>query len=470
MLPRAPVAHGNGMDKVKVKKAIENQAAVLCFDAAVKNNCMAYHAILTDKNNTFETTYEEYTNVWNATKSDMAEGRALLGILNHVQQILPPTTTGSLEILTDSQNTIKWTSVKYTASRAAKPGGEIWVGVQKIQESMAGIKFQYTWIPGHPKPCTDFKKNAHAYLITKVHHRACSLRRNMEQESCTIHIQEIETGTIYYNNKRDFRSVNTLLKEEDSKEHLYQYLSAKFPEYVQLIDVNARGTFGSKLQLHEIKCAAGYNHYRCRDKLINPLVTDKCDACGALEDWTHILTCRINCEKNKKFLNDLKQQLLKFGTLQDDIERFIHEIGEFFKGRNNMRGTQALLGYKYLFRGIVVNDWFGTDDSKGTYHVFNKIIVRLCVKHYVALWRARNERKNDPVLRKQRFLEWAENENALLKNHIDPNVARYLEQYDSIKKMSADAIKLWLHNLHTFKKNSKHVVTNDIRSFLVPRS
>ena len=454
----------------KTIEAIENHTAILYFDAAVKKNCMAYHGIITDQKNSFESTYKEATNAWHATKSDLAEGQALLGVLHHIQRKIPSTTNGSFEILTDSQNVVKWTSVTYTASRASKPGGEIWVSIQKIQETLKNIKFSYTWIPDHPKPCTNFNQNAHAYLITKTHQWACDLRRNMEQEITTVTIPEIEIDTIHYNGKRDFRSMNTLLKEEDSKFYTYNYISKKFPQYANMIDIDARSVFGSGLKPHEIKCAAGFNHYVCRDHLINPLITDKCDLCGLTEDLVHILTCRANYQENIKFLTDLKSHLLKIDTQKPDIIRFISDIGDFLEGRQDVRGTQTLVGHKNLFRGIVVKDWYGSDDSKGMYHVLNKIIVCKCVKHYTALWRARNHHRNNAVLRKERLLEWVEKETTLFKNHTNPNVARYLEQYDSIKKMSADAIQLWLHNLHTFKKNAENDCNNNILSFLVPRS
>ena len=75
--------------------------------------------------NSFEEVLRDGTNVWHATNSYFAEGRALYGILHHLKDIIPRTTSGTLQILTNSKNTIKWTSLTYTASRASKPGGKI---------------------------------------------------------------------------------------------------------------------------------------------------------------------------------------------------------------------------------------------------------------------------------------------------------------------------------------------------------
>ena len=100
----------------------------------------------------------------------------------------------------------------------------------------------------------------------------------------------------------------------------------------------------------------------------------------------------------------------------------------------------------------------------------NKIIVYNCVTYYGEIWRLRNERRNHEVAKKERLLEWAKSEYTLFKNHTDANVSRYFANYYMLKNWSADAIKNWLINLHTFKKNSDcRRDTGDIRSYLLPQ-
>ena len=43
-----------------------------------------------------------------------------------------------------------------------------------------------------------------------------------------------------------------------------------------------------------------------------------------------------------------------------------------------------------LFRGYIVKDWFGDNDSETKYHEANKIIVRQCVRWYQKCWTQRN--------------------------------------------------------------------------------
>lgn len=64
---------------------------------------------------------------------------------------------------------------------------------------------------------------------------------------------------------------------------------------------------------------------------------------------------------------------------------------KYLQGHKLMTGTQALIGYKNIFRGAIVKDWHGNNDSESRYTNSNKIIVHDSVSHYARLWRIRNE-------------------------------------------------------------------------------
>ena len=75
--------------------------------------------------------------------------------------------TGSLEILIDSKNAVKWCTQTFTVSISSKPRGEIWESVQQICQNVYHVKITFTNILEHSKPCHYFGKNATGYLITK---------------------------------------------------------------------------------------------------------------------------------------------------------------------------------------------------------------------------------------------------------------------------------------------------------------
>ena len=255
---------------------------------------MGYCGIFTNNTNDYEISHTDGTNTWFSNKSDFAEGRAWLGILEFMSTTLPNNIMGEICVMTDSRNVIKWKSQTYTPSKAAKLGGEIWTEIQRKVDMFPNLIFTYEWVLGHPKREPNFHENKSAYLITRAHNEACMIRRNMEQRNDTTELQLLESGAILHHGKRQDRSINALIKEEDVFSCTTRYIHQKFPLYTNLIDIKARGVFGAGLANHELKCITGFNHHGRRESLINPILDDKCDVCRCPEDWNHIMTYRIN--------------------------------------------------------------------------------------------------------------------------------------------------------------------------------
>ena len=68
----------------------------------------------------------------------------------------------------------------------------------------------------------------------------------------------------------------------------------------------------------------------------------------------------------------------------------INAIIEYFKGPNNYRIAQEVIGLKYLFQGFICHDWFGVSNTK-KYTRQNKIIIRECIKFYHSYWMHQND-------------------------------------------------------------------------------
>lgn len=266
---------------------------------------MGYCGIFTNSNNKYEILHTNGTNNWYSNKSDFAEGCVWLGILELMSTKVRNNITGEICVMTDSRNVIKWTSQIYTPRKAANPGGEIWTAIQRTMKRFPNVTFTYEWVPGHPKREYNFSENKSAYLITRVHNEAFTIHRNMEQQNDTIKLKLLESGSILRYGKRQDRSINALIRQEDVFQCTTRYIHQKFPLYANLIDIKARDVFGAGLVNHELKCITGFNHHGRREALINPLLDDKCDVCRCPEDWNHILTCRINTTEHVKFIATL---------------------------------------------------------------------------------------------------------------------------------------------------------------------
>ena len=470
-LPTPPPVEHTETNTVRViTEAIESGVALACSDAAVKGTAMAFSAILTNTSNDFEHEICASTNIWHDKKSDAAEGRGLLAIFEFLRKNLHEDTRGAIEIYSDSQNAIKWSLQRITYSKAAKPNGEIWAPIQDTIQFFKKIKFTLSYVKSHPKKDILFHQNAANYLIFECNKRAVKLRSDTEEATCTITLPEIENGCVFYQDVRETRSINTLIKEHDADSSLMSYVQHRFPETYQLIDIRARYAFPKGVERHVVKFSIGFNHHGCRENLFHQKLSSACDICGVEEGWAHILTCPYMRSRNKEFLLKLHNKLRKINECQDDVDLFIQNIGLFLNGHSNMTGTQAAIGYKNIFRGFIVRDWFGSNESQQKFGELNRVIVHDAVTHYAANWRVRNLRRNSQECQKERLLEWAKGENASVENFKTPVLARYMQNYDRIMTMTPDKIKKWLIALHSLRKKSRNSVTNDIRAFCIPTS
>ena len=89
-----------------------------------------------------------------------------------------------------------------------------------------------------------------------------------------------------------------------------------------------------------------------------------------------------------KFIETLKQKLLKIemtSEMEEQMTRMITNIHRYLNQEQDIGGTQALVGYKYLFRGVIVSDWFGSNESEIRYVDLNTVIIHACVNYYMTL-------------------------------------------------------------------------------------
>lgn len=116
-----------------------------------------------------------------------------------------------------------------------------------------------------------------------------------------------------------------------------------------------------------------------------------------------------------------------------------------------------------------MKDWYSNNDTEVRYSKYNRIIVQVCVKYYNDCWRARNQRRNSPDLRRKILLEWYANEIAALENLRHPQVSKYISAgAERILNASNNSIQQWLIAMHTIRKTGAMNDSMDIRSFFQP--
>lgn len=427
------VPNTENIDLQKLHMTITNKTALACTDTATKRTAMAFVCIFTTLINQFEIITQGNTNRWHLNNNDAREGRDVLEILHTYTQGLSHNTTGEITIFTDLKNTIKWIESPLTASRAAKPCGEIWAQCQRIMARFSGISVIFSHVKGHPTRVTSFNENKEAYLILKCNDAARALRRYTEEANVTINLPIIEQGSIFVNNTRDFRSINAIISTQDAQSQEIEYFRNKFPTSFQFIDIQARHHFPKQLDICRLKCTSGFNHTATREKIFNKHQDEKCDVCGVNETWDHIIRCPCQRQISLKFLETLREKLRKISKLHAAIDTFVSDMVCYIQ-TGVERGTLALLGHRYVYRGVIVKDWFGADDRCSRYSDVNATLAKLCVDFYITQWKRRNERRNSQVIRKERLLEWAQREYNDPQNQLNIKTARYLQNFAQIRK------------------------------------
>lgn len=313
-----------------------------------------------------------------------------------------------------------------------------------------------------------FSQNKAHYLIHKCTTHVADVYTHTKNATTPITLPELEIGTFFLNKKRESRSVNTIVKTYDAMQSKRQCVTKRFLSTHHLIDINARHTFTTGTKRHVIKCVYRFNHHAVQENIFNPLMSTRCDIYGGEETWEHILRCPSMFEANQSFITKLKDKLNKLDTDGCDITRFFNNISLYLAGMDKLEGSQAVIGYCQLFRGFIVNDWFGVNALEGKYAAPNRIIVFEAVSHYCINWRSRNNRRNSDIVKRERILNWTKAEKLNFQNYKSSHLASYMANYDRVVKLDTDSIQRWLISLHTLRKKTVRPDSMDIRSFFLP--
>ena len=203
------------------------------------------------------------------------------------------------------------------------------------------------------------------------------------------------------------RSVNEYFREHDSFEALKQFVDKKFKEHAPIIDLKARYGF-KRATTSMLKCAYRFNQHASRDKLINEYPDNTCIRCSCLEDWLHVVKCSEAYEIREKWNKVVTHKIItmaKSEEIKSQALLFFRTIEDFLNEETVIETTQTEIGYKNLFRGFIVKDWFGYNEDETKYHQMNKMIVQQCVKLYVKCWKYRNTLVQEDTKTKERLLK-----------------------------------------------------------------
>ena len=97
---------------------------------------------------------------------------------------------------------------------------------------------------------------------------------------------------------------------------------------------------------------------------------------------------------------------------------------------------------KWLFRGIIIRAWFGTNFGVTKYGSYNRIIIRHYLNYYWTCWLHRNEVANNRIVQRDRIRLWYDNERNRALNGDYPQVVKYArENHINTEQKSNEYIK-----------------------------
>ena len=123
--------------------------------------------------------------------------------------------TREIQLYTDSDSIIKFIHKTNTASRDAKPNGEIFVLIRNVIYTIPEVKFNIQIFFNQLNHTSTFSENPPKYLLSKWKMTACTIRKDTNSTNLTILLPEIEYGTITLQNSRDKISKNIIIKTID---------------------------------------------------------------------------------------------------------------------------------------------------------------------------------------------------------------------------------------------------------------
>ena len=438
---------------------IASDSLIGCVDASVKENMYGAHLCFKDTTDTFTHEYSIGSNQWQETPY-YGEARILLEAYRVLGKLPYNRPYGSIKMLSDNKKLCNVLNKRHlTPTDVTQDAGVL---IKEMDDIRKKVTFKITLEHiSMEKELVSYVEDPHMFLIQRCHMESKNERSRMERNEQETSLPDTDV-TIN-------KSVHTFVRSLDEEMNGASMIEEKFGEFAKFIDYEARRVFKHTTP-STIKCCYGFNHHGVRNKMINKYSTDKCISCGETEDWTHILRCPSTVELREKWRNKLIKDIKhneKNQSIHNDAFQFVEDIFLYMNGSNDVPGSQNVIGFKMLFRGYVVKDWFGGNSEETKYHNTNRMIVKSCVKLYHDCWCQRNDLMQNDKNKKDRLLEEVQRILEEYKNLDRVGVQSYLRQCPSnMSVRDTKYIENWITGFNLIKRSSEKYCPGDIRAYV----
>ena len=116
----------------------------------------------------------------------------------------------------------------------------------------------------------------------------------------------------------------------------------------------------------------------------------------------------------------------------------INDIRKYLIERNDYETNQQYIGFKVLFKGYVIKNWYKANFNATKYAKLNKILIKRCVKYYLECQMRRNKALHNAEFQKQRLRKWYEDKKEKGLNGDHKQVRRFIRRNDIKVEISSN--------------------------------
>lgn len=455
---------------------IQSKVAVAATDAAMEENYIATHWIISTKDNEVEHSGGVRSTEWNVGLIPAGEGIGLLELVKNVNKNTKHLNDGEITIYNDNKKLINEIHKEVMKeSECTQEAGGVVEGIRReIKKANIVIKIEYA--NNKPHVNKTFEQQAGQVLMKKCDEEAKRKCAELFDEERRHSIKHVGIEVPIVKGRIVDKNINVLIREIDAMKNEHEAIKEKVKEKHEWMDVEARNCFHGGVGNGTLNCVVGFNHHGKRNGKINEgLTSSKCPRCGQEEDWEHVILCNGMQGIKEQYIKEMKGKMLKIAKQERErqlVELIVKDIETYVNQESNeYTTTQHVVGMDLMFKGWVIKNWLNVQ-QKQEYIMkkINKIIVKCSVMFYSKAWMHRNEIMHDADKYKEYVVEWHKRIVNKIERGNKPSMRRYLRmQKIDVNKCDVGYIQLWNESTMKMFKQAKSENENDIRNYFAVR-
>ena len=149
------------------------------------------------------------------------------------------------------------------------------------------------------------------------------------------------------------------------------------------------------------------------------------------------------------------------------VQEMLNDINKYFNNNEDYYTNQQMIGYRDLFRGVVVKEWVIENQNNINFYAYNKVLVKSCVQFYNECWKRRCVVLHDPEVQKKVLKE----EVLVIMEEANEEAIEGLNRYVQLhtiklNEASVEELLSWVRSVRAFKKRAGKTKSQDTRNML----